>query len=246
MFFPIKEYKDWNTALNKSTGYHAPVILEKVYEAESRVRRGEAVYQRDSVLFENIQYSWPVLSALMWVAAQSDGELDIIDFGGSLGTSYRQNKKFFSALKRVRWNIVEQKHFVELGKREFENESLRFYFDLDSCLRENKVSAILFSGVLQYLEKPFAILEKVKSSGIKFIIIDRTSFQKVDKDKIVLQKVPKSIYKASYPFWIFSESKFGHFFKNDVIIETFRGFKENVKDHIMFKGYIIQLGNSQC
>ena len=242
MFFPVKEYKDWDTALKKCTGYNALNILDKVYQSAIKIKRGEAVYERDSIVFKNIQYSWPVLGALMWIALQNDGELNIIDFGGSLGTSYYQNKKFLKVLKRVKWNIVEQAHFVELGKREFENESLKFYFDLETCMQENAAQVILFSGVLQYLENPFAVLSKVKTSGIKFVIIDRTSFHKAPKDKIVVQRVPASIFKASYPYRIFSESNFELFFKDDVIMESFESFKENVRNSIIFKGYIIQHG----
>ena len=245
MFFSVKEYKSWHEALSQCTGYDSPIILEKIYQAALKVKKSEAAYERDSVLFENIQYSWPVLSALMCIAALNNGQLNIIDFGGSLGTSYFQNRKFLNILKKFRWNIIEQAHFVKLGKREFENENLKFYFDFDTCMQENDVHAIFFSGVLQYLENPFAILEKVKSSSIKFIIIDRTSFHTADHDKIVLQKAPRSVFKASYPSWIFSQNKFELFFKNDVILESFESFKEKLTNYTMFKGYIIQLNHGE-
>lgn len=34
-------------------------------EATLKVKRGEAVFERDSVLFDEIQYSWPVTAALI-------------------------------------------------------------------------------------------------------------------------------------------------------------------------------------
>lgn len=245
MFFLVKEYKDWETALEHCTGYNVSNILEKAYAAAIKIKKGEAVYERDSALFDRIQYSWPVLSAIMCIAAQNDGRLNIIDFGGSLGTSYFQNKKFLKLLRNVKWNIVEQDHFVRVGKKEFEDENLKFYYDLETCVKENEVQAILFSGVLQYLENPFVILEKVKSLGIKFVIIDRTSFYKGDVDKIVVQKAPRSTFKASYPSWIFSEDKFENFFNGDIILEKFEGFKEKLTRYTTFKGYLIQLNNGK-
>lgn len=241
VFFPVKEYQSWHEALQKCSGYDSQIIIDKVYQAAFKVKSGQAVYERDSVIFEKIQYSWPILSALLWVAAQNDGCLNIIDYGGALGTSYYQNKKFLDNLKKVRWNIVEQGHFVELGKKEFENESLKFYFDLDSCVRENQVDAVLFSGVLQYLENPFAVLQKVRDSFIKFVLVDRTSFHNGGQDKIIIQKVPGAIYKVSFPCWVFSENKFLSFFEKDTIFESFESFKEELNFNVSFKGYIVQL-----
>ncbi len=241
MFFPVKEYHSWHEAFQKCSGYDSQIIIDKVYQAALKVKSGQAVYERDSVIFEKVQYSWPILSALLWVAAQNDGCLNVIDYGGALGTSYYQNKKFLDRLRKVRWNIVEQGHFVELGRKEFETESLKFYFDLNSCMRENQVDAILFSGVLQYLEDPFAVLRKVRDSSIKFVFVDRTSFHNGEQDRIIIQKVPGYIFQASFPCWIFSENKFLSFFKRDIIFESFESFKEKLNFNVMFKGYIIQL-----
>jgi putative methyltransferase (TIGR04325 family) len=71
-----------------STGYDSEIILEKTRDALLKVKNGEAAYERDSVLFDEIQYAWPLLTSLMWVAAQAKGILNVLDFGGSLGTTY--------------------------------------------------------------------------------------------------------------------------------------------------------------
>ena len=79
-----EEYATWQDATENCTGYDAGGILEKVLEATLKVKNGEAVYERDSVLFDHIEYSWPVLSGLMWVAARNNGRLNVLDYGGSL------------------------------------------------------------------------------------------------------------------------------------------------------------------
>ncbi len=234
------DYSDWQTALNKCTGYDSSVIFLKVYDALLKVRRGEAVYERDSVLFDEIQYSWPLLAGLMWVAAQGGGKLNIVDFGGSLGSTYFQNINFLKNLPEVLWNVVEQKHYVASGQKDFQTEELKFYYSLEECCVDNQPRAILFSGVLQYLEKPYAILEEIRQRNFDFILIDRTPFSEISKDKIVIQKVPPQIFDDSYPCWIFSEEKFRNFYKDYKIIADFFGFEGEITGKSRFKGFFIK------
>jgi putative methyltransferase (TIGR04325 family) len=64
--------------------------LERLKDAYLKVKSGEAVYQRDSFIFDKIQYSWPLLSGLLWIASLNNSSLNVLDFGGSLGASYYQ------------------------------------------------------------------------------------------------------------------------------------------------------------
>jgi putative methyltransferase (TIGR04325 family) len=68
-------------------------------------------------------------------------------------------------------------------------------------------NVVLLSGVLQFVENPFDILNELISYRIKYIIIDRTYVTDKDKDYLTIQNVPPQIYPASYPFWFFSERK---------------------------------------
>lgn len=87
-------FSSWNEAVIRSTGYDSQIILEKVKNSLLMVRDGMAPYERDSVIFSEVQYSFPLLSGLMWIAAQNNGRLNVLDFGGSLGSSYFQNLHF--------------------------------------------------------------------------------------------------------------------------------------------------------
>jgi putative methyltransferase (TIGR04325 family) len=234
-------YATWEEAKQDSTGYDSNLILEKVRSSSLKIRKGEAVYERDSVLFDKIQYSWPLLAGLLWIATQKENRLNLVDFGGSLGSTYYQNRSFLSHLKEMRWSIVEQKIFTECGKPEFENEHLKFYDDLDECFREQRPNAILFSSVLQYLEKPYAVLDKVQSLGFEFILIDRTPFLEKGGDRITVQKVPPEIYPASYPCWFLGQEKFLDAMNvHYSLLAEFEGFdKTDVKDSV-FKGFIFK------
>ena len=145
--------------------------------------------------------------------------LNLIDFGGSLGSSYFQNRKLLSHLHELRWNIVEQNKFVDCGKQYFEDEHLRFYHDIDECLKEQHADMILLSSVIQYLEKPYDLLDEVVRKGFKYIIIDRTPVLEQGADRLTVQKVTPEIYAASYPAWFFNRAKFLGFFagKYDLI-----------------------------
>jgi len=201
-------YTSWSAAQADSEGYDADIILERTRTALLKVKRGEAVYERDSVLFDEVQYAWPMLAGLMWVAARGDGRLDVLDVGGSLGSTYYQNRAFLAGLARVRWNIVEQPSQVQAGRREFQDERLRFYGSVDECLADTRPNVILLSGVLQYLEQPYDVLDDLLAAPCQFLIIDRTPFWGGSADRLCVQHVPSEIYSASYPSWIFSTQRF--------------------------------------
>ncbi len=202
------DYCSWDEALAASTGYDSDIILEKTRAALLKVKTGEAVYERDSVLFDEIEYVWPVLAGLMWVAARCGGSLNVLDFGGSLGSTYFQNRVFLSALPKVRWNIVEQARHVETGKAWFEDDRLRFYADIADCLADTQPNVVLLGSILQYLERPYTVFNQILALPCDYVIIDRTPFWSGPTDHLCVQSVPPSIYPASYPSWIFSRSQF--------------------------------------
>ncbi|HUI44932.1 MAG TPA: methyltransferase, TIGR04325 family [Nitrospirota bacterium] len=233
-------YHTWDEARRASVGYDADVILNKVKNALLKVKNGEAIYERDSFLFDKVQYSWPLLAGLLWVASREGNRLNIIDFGGSLGSSYFQQKYFFLHLNEFQWNIVEQPKFVEIGKLEFEDKHLRFYYNINECIEEKHPVAILLSSVVQYLERPYDLLSDIIAKDFKYILFDRTPFLYKGDDRITIQKVPKEIYKASYPSWFFNQAKFLTFFssKYELIADFESSDQANLPS--VFKGYIFK------
>jgi len=216
------DYRSWNEAMAASTGYDSGIILGKTKEALLKVKSGEAAYERDSVLFDEIQYAWPLLAGLMWVAARNGGRLNVLDFGGSLGSTYFQNRVFLSALPGVRWNIVEQSSHVGIGKAYFEEDNLRFYAGMAECIADTQPNVVLLSSVLQYLERPYTIFHQILELSCDHIIIDRTPFWAGPTDQLCVQTVSPSIYPASYPSWIFSRPQFhSHIHEDWEIMVTF-------------------------
>jgi putative methyltransferase (TIGR04325 family) len=200
------EYLSWDEAVAASGRYDDASILERVANAALRVKRGEVAYERDGVLFAEIEYSWPLLAGLMWIAARSAGGLDVLDFGGSLGSTYFQNRRFLSQLGHVQWSIVEQPHFVARGRREFEDETLRFYESIEACQIERAPNVVVVSSVLPYLEHPYDLLDTLRGR-FRYVLIDLTGVHAGERDRLTVQHVPERIYSARYPCWLFSEAR---------------------------------------
>jgi len=232
-------YSSWNEALQNSEGYDSQAILEKVKTSALKVKNGLAAYERDSLLFDHIEYSFPLLSGLLWIAGRNNGKLNVMDFGGSLGSSYFQNKYFLDTLSEVNWCIIEQSEFVKTGKQSFENQRLHFFNSMDECLKEFEISVVLLSSVLQYLEEPYVFLDTIISQNPEYIIVDRTPFV-MGNERITVQKVNPDIYRGSYPCWFFNFNKFNSVFSSHYkLVMDFDALdKANISSE--FKGFIFQ------
>ena len=203
------DYHSWKDALANSSGYDTDEILHRVEAATSLVVSGVAAYERDSVLFDQIPHSYPVLAGLLRAAVENGHMLTVLDFGGSLGSSYRQCKGFLSVIHNLEWLIVEQEQFVRCGRERFETNQLRFYSSLQEAVADRKrnVDVVLLSSVLQYLETPYETLKELYDIGCRYLIIDITPLSDSHADRLVVQRVPPNIYSATYPCWIFSREQ---------------------------------------
>lgn len=198
------DFASWSEAAQRAVGYDSQLILDRVLAATLKVRNGEAAYERDAVVFERIEYVWPVATALMWAAARHAGELSVLDFGGSLGSTFFQNRALLAPLRSVRWGIVEQPAFVAAGRKYVQDERLRFYDSIDDCITDARPNVVLLSSTIQYLEDPYAVLRSLAGAGASVVVLDRTPFSDDGRERIVIQQVPPSIYPASYPMRIVS------------------------------------------
>ncbi|WP_353719083.1 methyltransferase, TIGR04325 family [Dyadobacter sp. 676] len=219
------DYKNWGDLVALSGGYEAEAILNKTKEALLKVKNGEAVYERDSVLFDKKIYPYPVISALLYAAIECGNQLNVIDFGGSLGSTYYQVKDIIPPAVRLHWSVVEQENYVRCGRAFFEDETLKFHFTIGESMAAKKADVLLLSSVVQYLEKPHDFLEEIKRRDFTYILVDRTAFIRGDHpDRLTLQIVPPEIYDARYPAWFFNEKRFLEHFSGYEIRMEFESF----------------------
>lgn len=222
-------YNSWEEASAVTQGYDQANILEITKEALLKVKNGEAVYERDSVLFDKKEYPFPLISFLLHTALSNKSPLHILDFGGSLGSTYFQVKEFLTPGVCSSWNIVEQAHYNDCGKQFFEDDVLHFFHSIEECQSHYPINLVILSSVVQYLPDPHIFLKKLASYGFKAILFDRTAFVRDTKDRITIQKVWPNIYEASYPAWFFSESVFlSHFEENYEVKGEFGTYVEGM------------------
>lgn len=238
------DFSTWEEARKKCTGYDQMSIVNKVRASVLKVKKGEAVYERDSVLFHKLYLYQPIIDALL--NSVEGQRLHVLDFGGSLGSSYFQHRHLFGHLSQFKWTVVEQAHYVEIGKKDIADKELDFHFTIEEALKHQSNQVLLLSSVLQYIPEPYKFVEKLMSYGFKYIIIDRTSFIERKKDRITTQLVPEEIYKASYPCRFFNESKLLAFFLKKYDLKN--EFEDDInrptllgKDKVYWKGFYLQL-----
>lgn len=235
------DYQGWKAAEALCTGKDSPVILFKTRNAMREVKEGRAVFERDSVLFEYPEYSWPVLAGILWAATPLNGRLRVLDFGGALGSHYYQYRRFLDSVSDLRWNVVEQAHYVECGRKEFEDDRLRFFSGIEDCIGIEKPTVALLSCSIQYLEDPHEFLERLVAQEIEFLVFDRTPFIERSTDRLTIQRVPPSIYDASYPAWFFNRGKFmAHFSGGYDLVSEFES-RDFVNIPSIYKGFIFRL-----
>jgi len=203
-------YATYSDAQKNTTSYAADHILQKIITTTTKVKNKEIVYERDGIAYDKLLHNFPMLSTLLFIASQNDSELTIIDFGGSLGTTYYQNKPYLSNLKKLTWCIIEQPNYVQAGKENFENDELKFYYNLEDCLKENTPQLVMFCGVIQYIESYKAVVESIASYKIPYLLIDYIAYNSGKHDRYAIQHVPPVFYgaPASYACIFFGKDKF--------------------------------------
>jgi len=238
-------FASWHEAADKCSGYNADNIIEKVKSATLKVKNGEAIYERDAMLFDQVEYSWPLLANLLWIAGKNDNRLSVLDFGGSLGSSYFQNRYYLEHLADLKWSVVEQPAFVTAGKNEIAGHQLNFFDTVDDAITtRGQHQVLLLSCVIPYIEKPFELLAALASKKIPYIIIENTYFNPIPANRLTIQKVPPVYYNAAYPAWFLNYNEVVNTLsKNYEMITAYANEQILYLDGqlLQYKGFIMQL-----
>jgi len=201
-------YSSWEEARQAATGYNAPAIVAKTREAALKVKHGQNRWEQDGMVSDSDAMPSALLAALARIAAANRRpELHVLDFGGSLGSTYFRCRPFFVPDFKLSWSVVEQPEHVKIGQSDFQDNELRFHFTVEEALAAQPPDVLLLSSVLHYLDAPGAWLENLRRWPIHNLIIDRTPLWEKDHHRLTVQHVPKEIYAASYPAWFLSRQK---------------------------------------
>lgn len=201
-------YDEWAAAAAASIGYGSGVELDRTRRATAQVRARGAMFQQDGVAFSDMpDQAYRVALALVLAALERGGELTVLDFGGALAGAYYAFRPFLSSCRRLTWHVVEQPLYCEWGRREFADPGLTFFERVGAAIADRRPDVVLCSSVLQFLEQPFAVIDELLGAGAGYLIIDRTPFATSGVRELTVQRMPPTLYRASYPSWLFSEDE---------------------------------------
>jgi len=238
----VGNYSSWKEATHNSLGYDNKQIFLKSRNSFLKVISKEAKYERDSVLFYSEAVNYPLIDILNKIQKKNKTCLNILDFGGSFGSTYFQNYSILKNKNKFNWSIVEQEKIVKYVKKFELEDNLSFYLSIKNYMAKYKPDIVLFSSVVQYLEHPYKIIHYLLKKKIKNIFFLKTPFTN-NKDLIKVQIVPKHIYDASYPIRIFNEHNFLKLFRESNYKITPHFIPDEKIGAIVFKNFIFKLKN---
>lgn len=190
-------FESWQEAQSNSQGYDDKSILKKVSKSTHSVIQETGIFERDSVVFNRLELSQLLVAGL--AVASSSGNINVLDVGGSLGSQYWQHRNLVRHLKIKKWIVVEQPHFVQIGKSEFADGVLSFIEISEMKQGLAPISLVNLTGSLQFIEDYVSVLMSVLKLNPRVIVIDKI-FATLESERIYVQHVPKVIYRGSYPF----------------------------------------------
>lgn len=196
------QFPDWSSARKAAEGYDEGRLVARLVAAARSVKDGSAAWEQDGVTWDHTPPDMPLFAAMARVALARGNQLNVLDFGGGLGSSYLQCQAFFPHSVVRNWAVVEQSELVEIGQREIARDALHFHHSIDEALAAGKADIAILSSVLQYLEDPWSILDCIIRAEIPYLVIDRHPCS-MTHELITVQVVPPSLYVASYPSWLF-------------------------------------------
>lgn len=213
--FELIDKKNTERIFNDIVGYQREDIFRKVKSATSVVLDSGALWERDGTLFFSEEIDWHIMTAI-GLAANSRSQnnktpIQIVDFGGSLGSSYLKNKALLETYD-FEWNIVEQDFVVSLAA-DMNFEGPLSFHPVSKLSAIQQIDLLIFSASLQYLSAPYELLDQLLENRPPFVLLDKTIFNDSKSDMLYLQRVPSNINRAVYPCWSFAKTNMTSFFE---------------------------------
>ena len=194
----------WETAERKSVGYESTDVLTPLMQGTTETR--DNLIKSRSATTRYQQVATAILFGLSEDMLHGGKPLRILDFGGGSGDYFYQLQKFVPNID-FDWTVVETPALAQAMQDKYGGypEQIRWVHSLE--MTDDKYDFVLCSGVLQYVEKPFEILEAlVKKSEL--VIINRIPLTTSSDNFVALQRVLTKKKRGSYPAHFFSETSF--------------------------------------
>ena len=181
-----------------------------VFKATLKAKNNLYYFERDGSLLSKNTISYNQLYLILELINKKKRGLNIIDYGGSLGSMYFKFKDIINQKYLNIWNIIEQKSFVNIGNKKLKEKNLNFLETINFI--KEKTDIVMINGTLQYLENPTKVLENIFKLKPEMILIQKLPIlDKQSTSEIYIQKRGEN----SYPSWIFTSSFVKSFLKKN-------------------------------
>jgi putative methyltransferase (TIGR04325 family) len=236
-------YKDWEEIVKNSDGYDSDQIINRIKNYSSSSDRFNN-FERDGVLIDKDELDYKLLAQLMYVRVMVGHPLNVIDYGGSIGSTFIQYENYLMDKNIIEsWNIIELDNFVNVGNQIFKNSEFVNFYNNTQFLVDKAIDIVIFSGVLQYIKYYDNTLLQVFEIKPQFILIDRTPIIEGGYSVIAKQILPKSTGGYSYPSWIFEKADFLKNFSKYNLIASFKSIDGQVccrNTIVTFMGFLFE------
>lgn len=118
---------------------------------------------------------------------KKESALNIVDLGGACGAHYFEIKRLIPARIKLNWFIIETEEMVRAA-HEIEKANEGLYFRSDLKQLDIKPHLIHSSSTLQYIGKPYSMIEQLKSMETEYLFFNRMMFNLSETDLITIQQ----------------------------------------------------------
>ena len=200
----FKVVRSWDDAVDIATGYENQKLIEYYVEnmrSNEPWNKWKLSEQTEAQLSER---ETVFLTFLM--TALSDLKKDkvsVLDIGGGNGYFAHLARKTLPRIQ-LDWLILESEGCANAYKQ-FESVSdINWTHELDN---ETKPDITIFSCSLQYLEKPFEVLDRA-IANCRWLLLMRLPLTDEQINQVTVQKVYYEPHNFSWPCWFFSKEEF--------------------------------------
>ena len=196
--------QSWTDALNIATGYQKQKLIEYYVEnmrSNEPWNKWKLLEKTEAQLSER---ETVFLTFLMTAISDlKKDKVSILDIGGGNGYFAHLARKMLPRIQ-LDWLILESEGCAN-GYKQFESVSdIRWTHELDS---ETRPDITIFSCSLQYLEKPFEVLDRAIAIS-RWLLLMRLPLTDEQINQVTVQKVHYEPHHFSWPCWFFSKEQF--------------------------------------
>jgi putative methyltransferase (TIGR04325 family) len=199
-----KPKSSWDHAVVDSAGYEAVDLVDGCLEAAMAVQRGDAAYERDTVLFFEPELDLPLVAAVAMSRGACGRQVRVLDIGGGLGTGFFRHREILHQIGVSSWRVLETPAMVQASKELAEEPGLSFVTSLEEALHD-PLDLVVFSSSLQYMSEPRKVLEAALSSTASVVLLDRLPMWSKPTAAPVVQTTPAGTIGGTYPCWLLAE-----------------------------------------